>query len=1033
MIKNDLNIARCRNRQLILVVCSLLLIITKSSFSQNAGDFRTKNGGEWQNSANWEVFSSGSWVAASQYPGQISGSYTAQIQFGHNITISNAGITTNYFSKLIVTGKLTLNGGSTSSVNFIINVSEIYVTPWLSPYATIEFNLKSTLWMPQYAIIRVWTGGLTGSCNNNQEIRLGYNSPITFAYCNGAPGYIFTFEELMAGGGTINSVVAASTTQLCMDGSINLTGSYTGAIANSPTFLWSSSGPSALNFISSATIQNPIITPSVAGVYIVRLAVSTVNEGLVYTNVDSISIVVGKKSDDPISASATKTTVMPGVSTVLTLTGGGGGYPETIKWYSDLNCTILVGTGNNLVVSPLSETTYYGRYENSSPCSYNTATQSIQIYVIDFANVWEGSIDTDFGKAGNWQGNVVPSNGENIYFSENPFNNCVLDRDFTVVNIINGSNKAFDVNNHCLVILEAVDFYGLGKVNSEADNSIIKFAGLQTQNVDAIDFFNSNISQLQIDNENGVDLIGNLSIHNSFVLDNGDFSIGDNQLILNCDISVVDGTITGGNGSELKIENPSTIVSLPIEELKKLVIETDGIVEISRNLKIYNDLTLTKGTLNVNDKILELSGMVSTYGGRIDASDSFSEIVFTNNSELALPQNLFIGFVSNLSIDGAGIVLGDNLTINSLLNFNSGNISTLNDTLILTKSALAVIGADAEKCVHGYVRKEGNTGFIFPVGYENYFAPIEISDASAGGSDTCWFTASYYHEMPHNFYDSSLHSLDIVRISQMEFWILDRYGQNDVSVTLTYDERSGMITDPSKLTIAQWTGLMWTNAGVNENKSTGNLTSPVLMSFSPFTFASKDFYENTLPVELIDYDIICENNELILKWTSVSEQNCNYYEIQSSNDGLDWVAKYLISGGGNSSNRIYYFQSIETDIYDHKLFKLVQYDFDGSAYDFPILVAKPCSDSQSNKNICAYPNPSSSNVSIDMSNINYKNGYVVKVFDEIAQLIYIKKSNDNIFVWNRESISGEKVKSGLYNLHIEANDKTFVLKLMIID
>jgi len=192
------------------MLISVFLFLSMLSFGQNTGDFRSKNSGIWQSASNWEVYNSSSWVAASQYPGQTTGTYTTHIQYSHNITISSDGIATNYFSKLIISGKLTLNGGSTTGVNFVINVSEIYVTPWLTPYATIEFNLKSVLWMPQYAIIRVWTGGLTGSCNNNQEIRLGYNSPITFAYCNGAPGYIFTFEELMAGGGTINAIISSS-------------------------------------------------------------------------------------------------------------------------------------------------------------------------------------------------------------------------------------------------------------------------------------------------------------------------------------------------------------------------------------------------------------------------------------------------------------------------------------------------------------------------------------------------------------------------------------------------------------------------------------------------------------------------------------------------------------------------------------------------------------------------------------------------------------------------------------------------------
>jgi len=84
-------------------------------------------------------------------------------------------------------------------------------------------------------------------------------------------------------------------------------------------------------------------------------------------------------SADPTSATASASTICSGQSTTLTLNGGGGGTGEVIRWYTSSCGGTLVGSGNNLSVSPTTSTTYYGRYEDPAPCSYNTACQSVSI------------------------------------------------------------------------------------------------------------------------------------------------------------------------------------------------------------------------------------------------------------------------------------------------------------------------------------------------------------------------------------------------------------------------------------------------------------------------------------------------------------------------------------------------------------------------------------------------------------------------------------------------------------------------------
>ncbi|MDX9906984.1 MAG: hypothetical protein RBS55_10395 [Bacteroidales bacterium] len=86
-------------------------------------------------------------------------------------------------------------------------------------------------------------------------------------------------------------------------------------------------------------------------------------------------VTVIQQSGDPASAAATPATICNGQSATLTLTGGGGGAGTVIRWYTGSCGGTLVGTGNNLVVSPIVTTTYYGRYEDQPPCGNSACAQ----------------------------------------------------------------------------------------------------------------------------------------------------------------------------------------------------------------------------------------------------------------------------------------------------------------------------------------------------------------------------------------------------------------------------------------------------------------------------------------------------------------------------------------------------------------------------------------------------------------------------------------------------------------------------------
>lgn len=985
-------------------------------FAQTDGDYISYQNGNWETASTWQVYSSGSWITATDYPGQYSGDYIVTIAYGHNITISNAGITTESFNQLVISGCLTLSGENVS-VNFIINAAEIYVTPDLTPYATILFINKCVLWLPQDATVSVWAGGLSGECNNNQEIRIGPDAYSTFAYCNGAPGNIFTFDELMEGGGTLNAEMSASESSICLSETISLTGGYLGAVETSPTFLWTSSGPDVLEFTSSSTVQNPTITPVISGTYIVKLTVQTTNEGTTYSNTDSIEIVVEQISADPTTINATLTTIMIGCSTTLTLSGGGG-TTEQINWYSSDCGTGFVGTGNNLIVSPTEQTTYYARYENAEPCNNVTTCSQITINVVPFANVWEGSVSTDFSTASNWQGNVVPLNGENLLFAEVPVNNCVLDKDFTVGVLSNSSDKHFIVGNNSLAISDEIDFSSTGKMYADEILSKIVFSDSLAQSLDANIFYDNKISDLEIRNQAGVSLNGDINLFTQLKLTNGDFRIFSNTLRIGGCINGTSGTIIGGNTSNLELVDCDEQINLAMITVNNLTLNSASGLLLTGNINVQGILDLNSGILNVDNNQLIISGSIQRTTGSIDAGATSAQIEFANSSVISIPIGAFSQEIYNLKINGAGVFLTEDFTISNTLEFVSGNIKTNENTVILTDLSNAVIGAGPEKCIDGYCRKIGNTLFEFPVGNDSIYAPISISDAQGGGNSSDYFTASYCFQMPNDLYDSTQYEPDIVRISEMEYWILDRSGTNDVSVSLSWDARSGHISDISKLTVARWDGSTWRDEGnsTTSGAKSGTITSEYVSSFSPFTLASKDYGENLLPVGLVSFDAICVENSIEIVWETASEKNNDYFELERSEDSKNWCLLERIEGAGNTCLKNTY-SIIDNKQYSNTVFyRLKQFDFNGSVEMFKMIYLEKCN----NENLDSFqlfPNPATDYIQIEVSNL-----VKVEILDILGNLVLVSE---------KQRIDVSRLSSGVYFVNVDLGHNSVVKRLIV--
>lgn len=454
------------------VLVFLLFFVQAVVLAQSIGDYQSKATGNWATASSWQICTSVSpltWTTATNYPGQIEGSYAVLIQSGHTISIPNTGITTKTMGMLTISGSLSLVGDNTvNGINFIFNTQTVIVTPIIGH---ILFDDKVNFKLPENATLQVNIGGLMGDCSAQQSI---YIDTLEYAVCKGNTADTgFTFEDVMNGGGTLNTTVS-SNSPVCLGNTINFYGSYTGVKGASVKYSWLITAPGG--GATTSTDQDPVIINAIEGTYTGKLTCSIEYKDNTYTNSETTIVTVNALPTEPTVTATQPTCTLPTGKITVNSPASGTGISYKV---TGTNPVVASVTNNDGVFSGLTAGTYNVITTNSSGC-ISTPTS---VTITSNAKMWNGSSNTDWNTASNWSPNGVPTSSD-----------CVVIPKVTIAPVISGTN--FIAYANTLTILD------LGKliVNSTNTINVIDFVDVKT---DGSLTFENNSSLVQI-NDNAV-------------------------------------------------------------------------------------------------------------------------------------------------------------------------------------------------------------------------------------------------------------------------------------------------------------------------------------------------------------------------------------------------------------------------------------------------------------------------------------------------------------------------------------------------
>ncbi len=192
-----------------------------------------------------------------------------------------------------------------------------------------------------------------------------------------------------------------------------------------------------------------------------------------------------------------------------------------------------------------------------------------------------------------------------------------------------------------------------------------------------------------------------------------------------------------------------------------------------------------------------------------------------------------------------------------------------------------------------------------------------------------------------------------------------------------------------------------------------------------------NFVYYTLPVSLTEFNAKAIQNDVKINWTTSSEINNDGFEIERSNDGINFVKITFVKGNGKSNSIINY-DYFDTDAFIKTnakvlFYRLKQIDFNGE-YTYSNIVSL-CKTQSLFNSVTIHPNPFENTTSISFTTENSGKG-VIELSDITGRKIMTKEleitKGENSFELN-ESAS---LQQGIYFVRLTVNGNSSVIKIV---
>jgi|GEM_PF-1329691 len=509
----------------------------------------------------------------------------------------------------------------------------------------------------------------------------------------------------------------------------------------------------------------------------------------------------------------------------------------------------------------------------------------------------------------------------------------------------------------------------------------------------------------------------------------GTFTSGGIQLAQTSSLLIANGgslTIDNAASANVSINGSLPSATMEVQAGGSFTKTGAGTLTVSNAPFVNNGtLTVSNGELTLANSTTHSGNFNVATGATLNFSNTttnttFAGINFTNNGTVSVGagRSLVFAGASQQFLHGNGNTIAS-LTLNNAQNLNiqgSQNVTAFTFTsgkAYLQNGDLTVgtlSGADANKyfVTQGtgrLIQSVATTSKLFPVGSGiSSYNPVTLQQV--GGTASFGVRVKLGFDYPTNG-DGYVNRQ----------WTIDHTeGTPNTNVTFQWSPADATMTfDPDNCHISRYSGGGWNSFGEGAAAcgATCIRTQNGVTQFSPFGIGTGA----ALPVELIHFEGLFQNERVLLTWQTASELNAAWYQIERSADGLKWINIGKVAAQG-TSNQTFDYTFADRSPLPQGYYRLRMEDLDGTFQYSPVVSVSMKTKDFLLKNL--YPNPVSTELTLQI--FSPAEGEIhLKITDVSGTIRHTERIHSTINFFNK-ILDVSELEPGIYFIEVSMDE-----------
>lgn len=441
--------------------------------------------------------------------------------------------------------------------------------------------------------------------------------------------------------------------------------------------------------------------------------------------------------------------------------------------------------------------------------------------------------------------------------------------------------------------------------------------------------------------------------------------------------------------------------------------------DFSLNNNSVFDIANTTGTSATNITYTNIGGNLSvastaTLQRTQAAAGPVAAIQFNGTAQQNITSGLTVGTPSYIINNAAGVTLNNDLTINGVLTFTSGKVTTGSNKIVV--SSTGSISGGGTGWVIGNLQKAvaaAASAVSFEIGGTDAYRPIALSFTTpiTTGGDITTSVSQTAGDHP-NISGSGLN----VNKSVNRYWTITNNGlvNADYAATITFDASdvdAGATT--SNFIVKKYDGSAWSAPTTGTKTATSIQLSETSALAASSQFAIGE--ASTLPVTISGFkgEVLASANKL--QWTTSTETNNKGFEVERSLDGRVFTSIAFVNtkaDKGNSNTIISYSFDDLKPFAGINYYRLKQVDNDGKSTTSGTILLTRTSEKISITRV--YPNPATTDLTVVIT--SPKNEEMRMIISDMMGKIIVNANMNVQSGANKQNINTANFAPGTYTI-----------------